>query len=137
MSEDEVLPGDCIEPRLFVINNDSTGVELLSGKVVEGYLGQHQSTIYKVEETKKGKQVEVQIIEKLNKTEAKQIKKDVVINLDVFDNSLPEEPPPTVEQVAIRNLIKYPPLSPQDLPQIAKIRAEVEAWRKTNSKEEN
>ena len=43
--EDDTLPTDCIEPRLFVVGSDCCGVELLSEEMVNSYLKKHQAEI--------------------------------------------------------------------------------------------
>jgi hypothetical protein len=58
-----------------------------------------------------------------------------VIKLDVFDNSQPPTSQSSIENISIRTLIKYPPLSPEDISQIAKIKAEVDSWKKSTLKE--
>ena len=43
--EDDALPADYIQPRLFVVNNDNTGVELLSEAMVQNFIERHEKSI--------------------------------------------------------------------------------------------
>lgn len=69
------------------MNNDNTGVELLSQAMVTDYLNQNSSAIEKVYETKVGNRVECHVLVRADRSQEKFIKNELVIELDVFDNS--------------------------------------------------
>ena len=64
--DDDTLPADFIEPRLFVINNDNTGLELLSECMVQGYIERHKKDIEKVYEKVGANRKEVYIVRRLD-----------------------------------------------------------------------
>ena len=60
--EDDMLPADYIQPRLFVINNDNTGIELLSEAMVQNYIERHEKSIEKVYSKAQSDKTQVYIV---------------------------------------------------------------------------
>lgn len=75
-----------------MINSDGSGVELLSEKMVKGYLAQHEGEVEKVVEKDLKGVIECHIISKLPAKRGKGIQNELTIDLDVFDNTHQPQP---------------------------------------------
>jgi hypothetical protein len=123
--EDDVLPNDYIEPRLFIVNNDNTGFELINQKMYQSYLKEHEETIDKVYEKKNSKSTECHILGKEEKHKGKFIKNNLLVDLDVFDNTNSENSKPTHSYISLKTLLRYEPLTAESVGELQKIRVDM------------
>ena len=117
-NEEDVLPEDYPEPRLFVISNNDNGVELLSDKQLNHYfeIRKEDPNVNRLVENIDNKSI-VQMVARVPGKEeinAKHIKPDFTINLDVFH--FEKEPkkyyPPST--YVMRTFIRHEPVSEED-----------------------
>jgi hypothetical protein len=105
--------------------------------MVDGYLKEFKGRIQQTYKLKVDDKEEIHIISKVDQIQHKFINNDLIIQLDVFDNSKEQPKTPRSDNLAIRTLIKYPSLTPNDMAEVLKIKAEVDNWKKANLREEN
>lgn len=74
---------------------------------------------------------------KEERTRGKQIRSDLLVNLDVFDNSGEAHQQPAHSHLSLKTYLRYDPLTPDAVADLHLIKTEIEAWRKQNAKEEN
>ena len=79
--------------------------------MVQGYIERHKKDIEKVYEKVDSKRKEVYIVRRLDQKHEKFIKNDMVIKLDVFDNTSEEQIQDKSHNVSVKTLLKYPVLS--------------------------
>ncbi len=77
------------------------------------------------------------IVGKENRRNGKFIRSDFEVQLDVFDNTKEMPREPTYEHLTLRTLLKYQPLTLDNVREVQRIKNDVEQWRKQNAKDEN